>query len=83
MSIVKKENLTFNNFIQFKFLNTVEPVKNNHPGENVAWVVVPVCPGCISKTVMCRKLLLGRDIGWGCMCATLWYDFDLTCDLDL
>ena len=22
-----------------------------------------VCPGCISKTVRCRKLILGRDIG--------------------
>ena len=22
-----------------------------------------VCPGCISETVMCRKLILGRDIG--------------------
>ena len=24
-----------------------------------------VCPGCISETVRCRKLILGRDIGWG------------------
>ena len=22
-----------------------------------------VCPGCISETVRCRKLILGRDIG--------------------
>ena len=22
-----------------------------------------VCPGCISETVRCRKLVLGRDIG--------------------
>ena len=22
-----------------------------------------VCPGCISETVRCRKLMLGRDIG--------------------
>ena len=22
-----------------------------------------VCPGCISETVSCRKLILGRDIG--------------------
>ena len=22
-----------------------------------------VCPGCISETVMCNKLILGRDIG--------------------
>ena len=24
-----------------------------------------VCPACISETVRCRKLILGRDIGWG------------------
>ena len=24
---------------------------------------VIVCPGCISETVRCRKLILGRDIG--------------------
>ena len=24
-----------------------------------------VCLGCISETVMCRKFILGRDIGWG------------------
>ena len=24
-----------------------------------------VCPGCISETVRCRKLILGRDIGYG------------------
>ena len=40
-----------------------------------------VCPGCISETVRCRKLILGRDIGWGCSCATSWSDFDLTFDL--
>ena len=26
-------------------------------------VGVKVCPGCISETVRCRKLILGRDIG--------------------
>ena len=25
-----------------------------------------------------KKLILGRDIGWGCMCATLWCDLNLT-----
>ena len=40
-----------------------------------------VCPGCISETVRCRKLILGRDIGWGCRCATSWSDLDLTFDL--
>ena len=37
-----------------------------------------VSPGCISETVRCRKFLLGRDIGWGCRCATSWSDLDLT-----
>ena len=40
-----------------------------------------VCPGCISETVRCRKLIRGRDIGWGCRCATSWSDLDLTFDL--
>ena len=40
-----------------------------------------VCPGCISETVRCRKLILGRDIGWGCRCAMSWSDLDLTFDL--
>ena len=35
-----------------------------------------VCSGCISETIMCRTLILGRDIGWGCSCAT-------GCDLDV
>ena len=39
-----------------------------------------VCPGCISETVRCRKLILGRDIG-RCRCATSWCDRDLTFDL--
>ena len=28
-----------------------------------------------------RKFILGRDIGWGCRCATSWSDLDLTFDL--
>ena len=40
-----------------------------------------VCPGCISETVRCRKLIIGRDIGWGCRCATSWCDLDLSVDL--
>ena len=40
-----------------------------------------VCPGCISETVRYRKFILGRDIGWGCRCATSWSDLDLTLDL--
>ena len=40
-----------------------------------------VCPDSISETVRCRKFILGRDIGWGCRCATSWSDLDLTFDL--
>ena len=36
---------------------------------------------CISETVRCRKLILGRNICWQCRCATSWYDLDLTFDL--
>ena len=39
-----------------------------------------VCLDCISETVRCRKFILGRDIGWGCRCATSWSDLDLTFD---
>ena len=34
--------------------------------------------GYISATIRCRKLILGRDIGYGCRCATSWCDFALT-----
>ena len=52
-----------------------------------------VCPGYISETVWCRKLIFGRDIGWGVgggggggggvgggggRCATSWCDLPLT-----
>ena len=37
--------------------------------------------GCISETIRGRKLILGRDIGWGCRCATSWCDLDLTFEL--
>ena len=37
--------------------------------------------GCVSETVRCRKLILDRDIGWVCRCATSWYDLDLAFDL--
>ena len=40
-----------------------------------------LCPGFISETVRCRKVILGGDIGWGCKCATLLSDLDLTFDL--
>ena len=37
-------------------------------------------PGCISETVRCRQMILGRDIVRGCICAS-WCDIDLTFDL--
>ena len=37
--------------------------------------------GYISETVRCKKLILGRDIGWGRRCAASWCDLDLTFDL--
>ena len=36
------------------------------------------CLVYILETVRCRKLILGRDIGWGCRCAKSWCDLDLT-----
>ena len=38
------------------------------------------CPGYISETIRCRKLIFGRDIG-GYRCAMSWCDLDLTFDL--
>ena len=40
---------------------------------------VIVCPGCISETVRCRKLV--GTLVRGCRCATSWSDLDLTFDL--
>ena len=39
------------------------------------------CPGYISETIRCRKLIFGRAIGRGYRCATSWCDLDLTFDL--
>ena len=52
------------------------------------------CPGHISETVKCGKLILGRDIvggggggggggeeGGGCKCAASWCRLDLTFDI--
>ena len=40
-----------------------------------------VCPGCNSETIRCRKLILGRDIGWGVQVCNIMCDLDLTFDL--
>ena len=40
-----------------------------------------VCLACISETVRCRKLILGKLVGTlvrGCRCAMSWFDLDLT-----
>ena len=39
------------------------------------------CPSCISETVKCKRLILSRNICWGCRCAMSWYYLDLTLDL--
>ena len=39
-----------------------------------------VYQGCIPETVRCRKLIVGRAIGWG-LCTTSLRDLDLTFDL--
>ena len=41
------------------------------------------CQGSISATVRCKKLILGRDIGWCYRCVTSCYDLDVTFDLAL
>ena len=51
------------------------------PGSQVGRQREKVCPGCVSETVRCRKLILGRDIGRGCWCAMSWCDLDLTFDI--
>ena len=42
------------------------------------WPIVP-CPGYISETIWCRKLIFGRDIGWGLQVCNVmvWPGFDL------
>ena len=45
------------------------------------WRGEKLCPGCISETIRRRKLILGRTLVGGCMCATSWFDLDLTFDL--
>ena len=55
-------------------------------GQTGRWVgrwCEKVCSGCISETIRCRMLKLGRDIGGGCRFATSWCDLDLTFDLDV
>ena len=52
-----------------------------HPGHLDGRAVAKVCPCCISETIRCRKVILGRDIGWGCRCAMSWCDLDLTFNL--
>ena len=39
------------------------------------------CLGYIFETIRCRKLIFGRALVKGYMCATPWCDLDLTFDL--
>ena len=39
------------------------------------------CPGYFWETISFRKMILGRDIGWGCRCAISWYNIGLTFDI--
>ena len=45
------------------------------------WGREKVCPSCISETVRCRKLILGRALVRGCRCAMSWCELDLTFEL--
>ena len=45
------------------------------------WASGKVCLACISETVRCRKLILGRTLVRGCRYAMSWCDLDLTFDL--
>ena len=45
------------------FLPMVSGWAGGRPGGRVGGRREIVCPGCISETVRCRKLILGRDIG--------------------
>ena len=36
-----------------------------------------ICLRCISETVRCRKLILGKDIGGGSRSTASWCDLDL------
>ena len=40
-----------------------------------------LCLGYILETIRFRKLILGRDISWGYMCARSWCDLDMSVDL--
>ena len=37
-----------------------------------------ICPGCISETVRCPKLILGRTLVMGVKVFKVMYDLDLT-----
>ena len=47
-------------------------------------VTVPLkSPNCVTEIVRCKRLILGRHIGCGCMCAISWGELILTADLDV
>ena len=60
-------NTQHNQNIQNGFLRAVgvlfSPMVSGRMGGWVGGRREIICPGCISETVRCRKLILGRDIG--------------------
>ena len=52
----------------------MRPVGRVGDGDNnIVWAV--------SQKPNCRKLILGRENGWECSCASSWCDLDLTINL--
>ena len=47
----------------------------------VTLTYIKSCLDYIWETVRCRKLILGKGIGWGCRCATSRCNLDFTFDL--
>ena len=66
--------------VLFSFMvsgSTVEHLGGLSVSLSVGWQEI-ICLGCISETIRSRKLMLCRDIGYGCRCAMSWCDLDLT-----
>ena len=39
-------------------------------------------PCCNSETMRYKKMILGRNMEWGCKCLVPWCDIDITFDLE-
>ena len=53
------------------------------PGVRMGGWWEKVCPCCISETIRCKNVTLGRDIVEGYRCAVSWCDLDLTFDFTM